>query len=441
MLIGKYFKKIKPEFKKHYFSGISFNSKLCKKNNIFFAIKGNKIDGNKFINNAIFNGAKTIIYNKKFQGFKNGVLFLRFKNIRKKLAEICFKVFNSKINNLVAVTGTNGKTSVCNFYFQILNLNKKKVASIGTLGIRTAFENLPLTNTTINPLQLSKSLKKISKRKIDNVILEASSHGLKQHRLDGLKFHKSIFTNLSHDHLDYHKNFNNYFNSKLYLFKNLMHKKSTIITDEDITEYQKILKISKKKKLKLKTVSKIKGDIEILEHKYFGEKQFLKIKYKNSTYSFELNLLGKLQIKNLFMAILAAENKNLKFKQIIKILHKIQPIKGRLEKIGKIKNNAICILDYAHTPDALKLCLKNLREQFTERRIFIVLGCGGNRDQSKRSIIGGIANKYCDKIYLTDDNPRYESPKKIRDEIKKNIEKNKLYEISNRKKAIEKAIS
>ena len=248
MLIGKYFKKIKPEFKKHYFSGISFNSKLCKKNNIFFAIKGNKIDGNKFINNAIFNGAKTIIYNKKFQGFKNGVLFLRFKNIRKKLAEICFKVFNSKINNLVAVTGTNGKTSVCNFYFQILNLNKKKVASIGTLGIRTAFENLPLANTTINPLQLSKILKKISKRKIDNVILEASSHGLKQHRLDGLKFHKSIFTNLSHDHLDYHKNFNNYFNSKLYLFKYLMHKKSTIITDEDITEYQKILKISKKKK-------------------------------------------------------------------------------------------------------------------------------------------------------------------------------------------------
>ncbi len=441
MLIGKYFKKVKPEYKKHYFSGISFNSLLCKENNIFFAIKGNKIDGNKFINNAILNGAKTIIYSKKFQGYKDGVLFLSFKNIRKKLAEISFKIFNPKINNLIAVTGTNGKTSICNFYFQILSLNKKKVASIGTLGIRTKSGNIPLTNTTINPLQLSKILKKISNKKIDNVILEASSHGLKQHRLDGLKFNKGIFTNLSHDHLDYHKNFNDYFNSKLYLFKNLLSKKSVIITDKDKTEYKRILEISKRKKIKLKTVSKNNGHIKILKHKYFGEKQFLKIKYKNSIYSFKLNLIGELQIKNLFMAILAAENKNLEFKQIIKILHKIQPVNGRLEKIGKIKNNAICILDYAHTPDALKLCLKNLRKQFSTRRILIVLGCGGNRDRSKRPIIGKIVNKYCDKIYLTNDNPRYENPKKIRNEIKKNIKKNKLYEISNRKKAIEKAVN
>ena len=441
MLIGKYFKKVKPEFKKHYFSGINFNSQSCKKNNVFFAIKGNKIDGNKFVNNAIVNGARTIIYNKKFQGFKDGVLFLSVKNVRKKLAEISFKIFNPKINNIIAVTGTNGKTSICNFYFQILNLNKKKVASIGTLGVRTQFRNMSLNNTTVDPLQLSEVLKKISKKKIDNVILEASSHGLKQHRLDGLKFNRGIFTNLTHDHLDYHKNFNDYFNSKLYLFKNLLHKKSIIITDKDIKEYKKILKISKEKKIKLKAISKKNGHIKILEHKYFGETQFLKIKYKKSIYSFNLNLVGRLQIKNLFMAILAAENKNLKFKQIIKILHKIRPIDGRLEKIGKIKNNAICILDYAHTPDALKLCLKDLKEQFCGRRIIIVLGCGGNRDQSKRPIIGKIANKYCDKIYLTDDNPRYENPKKIRNEIKKNIIKSKLYEIPNRKKAIEKAIS
>ena len=123
MFIGKYFNKISPEFKKHYFSGISFNSQLCKKNYIFFAIKGNDFDGNKFINHAIIKGAKTIIYNKKFQGYKNGILYLSFKNVRKVLSEISFKIYNPKINNLIAVTGTNGKSSICNFYFQILNLN------------------------------------------------------------------------------------------------------------------------------------------------------------------------------------------------------------------------------------------------------------------------------------------------------------------------------
>ncbi len=441
MLIGKYFKKTKPELNKHFFSGISFNSKLCKKNYIFFAIKGNEIDGNKFIKEAILNGARTIISDKKFNGIKNGILFLHSKNVRKSLAEISYKIFNPKIKNLIAVTGTNGKSSICNFFFQILNLNKKKVASIGTLGIRTALRNLSLPNTTIDPLKLSGHLKNLSNRNIHNVILEASSHGLKQNRLDGLKFDKGIFTNLSHDHLDYHKNFSDYLNSKLYLFKKLLKKNSIIITDQDIPEYKKIKNISKKKNIKLKTISNKSKQINILEHKYIGEKQFLKIKYKNINYSFTLDLIGKIQIKNLLMAILAAENKNLKFNKIIKILHRVKPIYGRLEKVGILKNNAICILDYAHTPDALEISLKNLKEQFHEKKITLVIGCGGNRDRSKRSIIGKIANEYCDRIYLTDDNPRNENPKKIRTAIKKNIKKNRLYEIPNREKAIQAAVN
>ncbi len=441
MLIGKYFKKVNPKFKKHYFSGIKFNSKLCKKNNIFFAIKGNEIDGNKFVSDAISKGAKTIIHDKEFEGFKNGILYLRFKNVRKILAETSYKLLNSKISNIIAVTGTNGKSSICNFYFQILNLNKKKVASIGTLGVKTQTKNFSVRNTTMDPLQLSKYLNYLSNKKIDNIILEASSHGLKQHRLDGLKFTKGIFTNLSHDHLDYHRNFYDYLNAKLYLFKNLLSKRATIITDKDIPEYKKILKISKEKKINLETISRQQGKIKVLEHKYIDEKQFLEIKYKNSKFSFYLNLIGKIQIKNLFMSMLAAENKNLKFEKIIKVLDKIKPVKGRLEKIGKLKNKAICILDYAHTPEALNTCLNNIKEQFANRNISIVLGCGGNRDHSKRSIIGKIANNYCEKIYLTDDNPRFENPKKIRNDIKKNIEKNKLFEVPNRKKAIVNAVN
>ena len=125
MLIGKYFKRIKPDFRSHYFSGICFNSKLCEKNHIFFAIKGNEINGNNYIKHAISKGAKTIVYNKKFQGFKNGILYLSFNNVRKILAETSYKIFCPKIKNLIAVTGTNGKSSICNFYFQILNLNEK----------------------------------------------------------------------------------------------------------------------------------------------------------------------------------------------------------------------------------------------------------------------------------------------------------------------------
>ena len=240
MLIGNFFKKVNSKYKKHYFSGISFNSLNCKKNYIFFAVSGNQIDGNKFINDAINKGAKTIISGQKFEGYKNNILFIKSTNVRKLLSETAYNIFKKKPKNLIAVTGTNGKSSVADFYLQILKLNKKKVASIGTLGINMGSYKKNISNTTLDPITLSLYLKKIHKQKIDNVILEASSHGLKQHRLDGLDFKTAIFTNLSHDHLDYHKNFKDYFKSKLYLFEKLVKGKSNVITDTEIPEYKTI---------------------------------------------------------------------------------------------------------------------------------------------------------------------------------------------------------
>ena len=318
MLIGRYFKNLDPKFKNHYFSGLTFNSKLCKKNSIFFAVRGTNQNGNKFINEAVKRGAKTIVYDKKFQGFKKEVLYLRCQNVRKLLAETAYRVFSKKPKNLTAVTGTNGKSSIANFYFQILKLNKKKVASIGTLGIQTNTKNIAGSNTTLDPVQLGLKLKKLKEKNIDNVILEASSHGLKQNRLDGLDFKTGIFTNLSHDHLDYHKNFSDYLNSKLYLFNKLLKKKSKVITDISIPEFKKIKKISKKRKLNLKTISNNKSTISLISHRYLGEKQLIKIKYKNLIYSFSLKLIGKIQIKNILMAMLAAENNSLKFEKIVK---------------------------------------------------------------------------------------------------------------------------
>ena len=440
MLLKDYIPNINQKFRKTFFSGISFDSTKVRKNYIFFAIKGNKIDGNDFVLEAIKNGSKIIVTEKKQKIFQNGILFIYTENIRKLLAEVSYKIYKKKPNNLIAVTGTNGKSSVANFYYQILRLNNKKVASIGTLGVKSTRINSNLSNTTIDPLGLAQLLKKLKDQKIDNVIMEASSHGLDQHRLDGLKFNSGIFTNLSQDHLDYHKNMEDYLNAKLYLFKNLIKKGGNLITDHNISEFKKIKKIAKNKKLKLQTLNEKRNNFEILSHFFEGEKQVLKLRYKNSVKIINLNLIGKIQLKNILMATIAATKSNLDIKKIIKIIPKIISIEGRFEKIGKIKNQSKVILDYSHTPEALKTCLLNLREQFPEKKIILLFGCGGNRDQTKRSIMGKIADDLSDQIYLTNDNPRFENPKKIRIDIKKGIKRKKIIEIPNRAKAISEAI-
>ena len=440
MLLGNYFNSIHKNYKKLFFSGISFNTRSLKKNNIFFAIKGNNIDGNKFISKAIEKGSKIIVTEQKIKNFRNGILFIRTKNIRKLLAEVSFKIYNKIPKNLVAVTGTNGKSSVAEFYLQIMQLNKKKVASIGTLGVKSKNRNLNLFNTTTDPINLGQILQKLKKEKVDNVIMEASSHGLKQYRLDGLSFKSGIFTNLSQDHLDYHKNLKNYLKAKLYLFENLIEKKGNIITDKNIPQYKIIKKISLKKKLKLSVINEKKNNFQILSHRYDNANQLIKIKHKDSIKEIDLNLIGKIQIKNILMAAIAAQKSNLNFENILKVLPKLKPVEGRLEKIGTIKNNSIVILDYAHTPDALKVCLLNIKEQFPDKKLNLLFGCGGNRDQNKRMKMGKIASIYADNIYLTDDNPRYENPIKIRKDIKKGINSMKIKEISNRAIAISEAI-
>jgi murE/murF fusion protein len=430
-----------PDIDKNYFSRICINSSNVKKNDIFFAIKGNKYDGNKFINIALKKGAKIIISEKKKKIKKEGIIFVKTSKIRKLLAETCYSFLKKKPKNLVAVTGTNGKSSIADFYYQILNLNSKKVASIGTLGVRYKNKKKKLNNTTLDPINLCKTLVNLRHEKINHIIMEASSHGLQQNRLDGLMFDTSIFSNLSHDHLDYHKNMRNYLKTKLYLFEKLTKKKGHIITDASIPQSKEIKKISNKKKINLNLIFDNKKGIELISHKFKDEKQILKIRFKNISYTFEFNLLGKIQIKNLLMAVLAAHKSGIKFEKIIDVIKKIKPVEGRLEKIGIIKNKSKVILDYAHTPDALELALLNLKQQFPNNKINLVFGCGGERDFKKRALMGRIAEKYSNRVYLTDDNPRNENPKKIRIEIKKGFRKIKVNEISNRKKAIFQAVS
>ena len=417
MLLKNLIKDIPEKSKNISISGISTNSKEIKKDYIFFAIKGNKFNGEKFINEAIYNGSSVIVCSKKCKTKNKNVLFIKKKNIRFFLSEVASKFYKLKPKNIIAVTGTNGKTSVADLFYQILRINNIPVATIGTFGIKYNGRTIKTNLTSPDTVTLHKNLYFLKKKKINNVIIESSSHGLDQKRLHHINFKGAIFTNFSQDHLDYHKTMKSYLNAKLILFREILDKKSTIISDKAIKPFYIIKKISKKKNFKLLDISK----------------EFVKI--KNTL----VIATSDFKIKNLAMAIKSLKICGFKDKLIYRTIKKIRDVHGRLELVKRYQNDIKVFIDYAHTPDALLTTLRSLKTDYGND-ISLVFGCGGERDKKKRPLMAKIADDYCKKIYITDDNPRNENPKKIRDELLKYIKKNKALSIGNRKLAIKKAI-
>ena len=397
--------------------GISTNSKEVKKGFIFFAIKGQKHNGEMFINEAIQNGASVIICTKNCKFKSKKTLIIKKKDIRNFVSEIASKFYKLKPKNIIAVTGTNGKTSVADLYYQILTSNNTPVASIGTLGIKYKKKTIKTGLTSPDTISIHKYLQILKKNKIENVIIEASSHGLDQNRLHHINFKAGIFTNFSQDHLDYHRNMQSYLNAKLILFKKILPNNGFVILDKTISQFLILKKIAKKGGLKLIEINKIIEKIR----------------------NISLNTNSKFQKKNLAMAIAATKLCGLKDKKIYNSLKKINDVSGRLELIRKFPNNIKVFIDYAHTPDALFKTIQSLKDTY-QKKISLVFGCGGDRDKKKRPLMAKIANKHCNKIYVTDDNPRNEDPKKIRNEIIRNINNNKCFNIGHRASAIKKAI-
>ena len=418
MLLKKLINNIPEEKKKIKIRGLSINSKQNNKGFIFFAIKGHRSNGEKFIGEAVKNGASAIVCSKTCKYKSETIPVVSTSNVRETLSIVASKFYKLKPKNIIAVTGTNGKTSVADFFYQILSNNNVPVASVGTLGIKFKGKTYNSSLTSPDTIALHKILEKLKKNNIDNVIIEASSHGLKQKRMDHLNLKSGIFTNFSQDHLDYHKTMKAYLNAKLILFNNLLSKKKTIISDSSIKQYQILKKISKRRKLNLIDSKQIEERIE--------NKKNLK--------------LIKFQRKNLSMAISAAKLCKLSDKMIYSSLSKIKGIDGRLELVRTFSNKINVFVDYAHTPDALYKSLNSLKDIFGNK-ISIVFGCGGDRDVKKRPIMAKIADTFCKKIYVTDDNPRNEKPDKIRKEIIKNIKHNNFFNIGNRAKAIKTSIS
>ncbi len=418
MLLKKLINNLPSSIKNINIRNLALDSRKVKKGDLFFALKGSVLNGNLFIEEAIKKGARAVICSKNIniKNKKKNIPVIKVKNPRKYLTSACSKFFNKKPKNIIAVTGTNGKSSVADFFFQILTNCRVPVASIGTLGIKKKTKTKKTSLTSLDIISLHKELFELKKSRIDNVIIEASSHGLAQGRLNGINFKAGIFTNFSQDHLDYHKNMKNYFNSKTILFSKLLDKKKVFITDKEINGFSKLRKIAKKRKLLLKTIEK---------------NPLVDLK--------KTSLIGKFQIKNLSMSILAAQACGLSIKKINPVIKKINSVNGRLELIRTLSNQAKVFVDYAHTPDALFTVLNSLKNHY-KNKISLVFGCGGERDKKKRKIMAKIAKKVCNKIYVTDDNPRNENPKKIRKMITSELKKTNYKNIGNRSKAIKAAI-
>ena len=435
------FKNIEDHFKEIEINGISNNSKNIKKNFIFFAFTGNKTNGNLYINEARKNGA-TIVISQEEKG--KDVIKLTNNDYFKIYSHLCSSFYNKKPKNIIAVTGTNGKTSVTDFCRQIWNFYGLKSASIGTLGIRDTSEQYyhKIRNnlTTLDSSELNKQLSKLYDKQISYVALEASSHGINQNRLDGINFNGAVFTNLSHDHLDYHKNMENYFSAKMKLFTEHLKDGTCVSINLDDQYGMELYNKIKTKNFKFVNFGfNEKCELKLIQIKRIEKIWQLEILYKNKLYKTDIGLVGHFQIYNALAAASICLGLGLKQDSIFKSLSYLQTVPGRMQIVNHPLCKATIIVDYAHTPNALENAILAVKKMNVSGKIYTLFGCGGERDHEKRSKMGEVAFKNSDFTIITDDNPRTEDPSLIRKSI---INNNPIaIEIPGRDVAIKKAIS
>ena len=433
-------------FKNINLKGISTDSREIKDNFLFGAIKGKRFNGEKFVKDLLSFKNLIIVLSTKsnlkiYKEYKNTTI-IKTKNVRKLIAEISYFFYRKSLNEMVAITGTNGKTSVAEYVRQIWNIQKKSCCSIGTLGIIYDGKNIHETNlTTPEPHEINRSLSLLSKRGCKKAVFEASSIGLDQNRLFPFKFNKVVFTNLTIDHLDYHKSLKKYKDSKGLLFKNHTHDNSKAIINADSKYSKFFFEICKKKKIEIIDFGKKANFLKIIKIEKLDKlfNVFLSIKKKDFNIFFES--FSIYEIYNKICALLVIFGGSLEEKHF-QIIKKLKNPPGRIEKINNIKKLNIFV-DYAHTPDALKNVLSSLKK-FCSGKLITIIGCGGDRDKSKRPLMTEEALKFSNKIIITDDNPRNEEPQKIRKEMISKIPKKKLIyikEVPNRKKAIQYCIN
>jgi UDP-N-acetylmuramoyl-L-alanyl-D-glutamate--2,6-diaminopimelate ligase len=411
--------------------GLTQDSRAVKPGYLFAALPGVKADGRDFIPMAIERGATAILAAEGTQlpeGAKN-VTLATDPNPRRAFARLTAEFYARQPEHTVAVTGTNGKTSVVTFAQQLWEAAGYKASSLGTLKGKM---------TTPDPVALHAELADLSTAGITHLAIEASSHGLDQCRLDGVNLSAAGFTNLSHDHLDYHKDMDTYFAAKARLFAALLEPGKTAVLNADSAHFERLEEICKARELKIVSYGHRGRDLKIISAKPAAHGQKLELGLFGAHRDITLPLVGEFQVMNALCALGLVvsgdpENKNL----YIEALEKLKNVPGRLQLVPGHPKGAAIYVDYAHTPDALENILKALRPH-TSGKLVCVFGCGGDRDKAKRPVMGAIANTYADSLIVTDDNPRSENPADIRAEIL--AATSGAQEIGDRREAIRKTI-
>ncbi len=394
-------------------TGIATDSRAVRPGDVFFGLSGTKTDGSRFVEQAVAAGAVAVAAASRPEGL--AVPFVRLDNPRRALALAAARFYPRQPGVIAAVTGTSGKTSVAGFTRQIWERLGHAAASLGTIGLMTPTRSVYGSLTTPDPVVLHRTLDEIAGEGVTHLALEASSHGLHQHRLDGVRVSAGGFTNLSRDHMDYHPTVEHYLAAKLRLFTTLVLPGGAAVISADHDVSGAVMAAAKARGLRLIAVGRrAEGHeaIRVTGAVVDGFAQRLTLSHCGATHHVRLPLVGSFQIENALVAaglVIATDGQP---GAVFAALEHLQGAPGRLELVGE-RNGAPVFIDYAHKPDALEKTLEALRP-YARGRLVVVFGAGGDRDTGKRPLMGEIAARRADEVIVTDDNPRSEDPAAIR---------------------------
>ncbi|OQY41418.1 MAG: UDP-N-acetylmuramoyl-L-alanyl-D-glutamate--2,6-diaminopimelate ligase [Fusobacteriia bacterium 4572_74] len=414
------------------YTGMEYDSRKIMSGNIFAALDGNVVDGHDYIKKAISLGAKCILVSKDVEILSKEITYILVEDLRLHLGIITSNFYNWPQKNLkiIGVTGTNGKTTITYILDKIL----KNTMRIGTVEYKIGDEIIPAPNTTPESMDLVKMCKKAVEKNIEYLVMEVSSHALEMGRVEMLDFDAGIFTNLTPEHMDYHKTIENYYLAKRKLFTKLKDSKSGIYNVEDTHGkrlYDEFGGIGYGEK-----IGNLKGKIISVDN----INQEMEITYEGKSYRMNSGLLGRFNLMNILGAIGGGIQLGLDIETILERLKGLKGVPGRFETVDRGQNFMV-VVDYAHTEDALKNILTALNE-IKKGRIITVFGCGGDRDTTKRPKMAETAELLSDFVVLTSDNPRTEDPESILNDVEKGFKRNKDYiRVAKRERAIAYAIS
>jgi UDP-N-acetylmuramoyl-L-alanyl-D-glutamate--2,6-diaminopimelate ligase len=393
-------------------TGVTADSRRVKAGDVFVALAGSHADGAHFANDAAKRGAVLIVGEGERPAELDGTTaYARVADARVFLAHAAARLFPRQPQTIVAVTGTNGKTSVASFTRQIWTALGEEAASIGTVGVTTPKHEIKGSLTTPDPVALHQLLDEITGEGVTHLAMEASSHGLHQKRLDGVRLAAGAFTNLTRDHLDYHKTLEAYRAAKLRLFDTLLTAGTAAVVNADSAEVGIIASIAEQRRVRFYSVGRGGKDIALRDMQRDGFGEILSVRAAGKDYRINFPLVGTFQISNALVAAGLAIATGAEAGGALAALEHLRGAVGRLDRAGD-RNGAPIFVDYAHTPDALKNALDALRPYAS--RLIVLFGCGGDRDPGKRPLMGEIAMRHADRVIVTDDNPRSEDAAAIR---------------------------